>query len=228
MEVQTAWNALEQPAQWAMELAWEAFLQGKRGIGAVLCNASGEIAHEGRNRIDDDQAPKGQLFGSWIAHAEINALGRLPPGSYDSWTLYTTLQPCVLCASAIAMSNIGTVKFLASDPLCDGVEQLPDIVAWLAKDWPKSIGPHDTPIAQFCSLLHLCITAREKPEGTLIRAYRESEPALTDFAVALAAAGWRPDSQADLMEELTRLWGPLAQIRASKPLIQDGLPTETQ
>ena len=227
MDAQSAWNALERPAQRAMELAWEAFQEGKRGIAAVLCDSAGGIAHEGRNRVDDDQAPEGHLFGSWIAHAEINALGALPPGNYRAWTLHTTLQPCVLCASAIAMSNVGTVKFLASDPLCRGVEGLPDIVTWLEKDWPRSIGPLGTPIAQFCSLLHLCVSFRQKPDGTLIRAYRESQSALTDFAGTLVTDGWQPDSKAHLMEELTRLWVPLTEIHDDKPLSLDSLPDET-
>jgi hypothetical protein len=46
---------------------------------ACACAATpdGEIVHAARNRVTDMSGPPGEVFGSSLAHAEINVLARL-------------------------------------------------------------------------------------------------------------------------------------------------------
>lgn len=89
------------PTPWRLpfELAWEAFRAGSRPIGAVLVDGAGRLLATGRNRSQESTAPPGQLVGTALAHAEINALAQLPAGRrYEDHRLYTTLEPRLLKA----------------------------------------------------------------------------------------------------------------------------------
>ncbi|MCK9893010.1 hypothetical protein [Frankia sp. AgB32] len=48
----------------------------------------------------------GQLAGSRIAHAEVNALAQLPMGSFADHELYTSVEPCCLCMGAALQTGI--------------------------------------------------------------------------------------------------------------------------
>ena len=100
----------------ALELAWEAYRAGTIPVGAVITDADGTVLAAGRNRISDTEAPLGQLFGSRVAHAEINALVQLPVArTYRECTLWTTLEPCAQCVAAAWTSSIGHVAYAAPD-----------------------------------------------------------------------------------------------------------------
>ncbi len=71
-------DGLEGAWRESFELAWEAFRVGTIPVGAVVADASGEIVARGRNRIFEEEAPPGQLAGTYLAHAELNALAGLP------------------------------------------------------------------------------------------------------------------------------------------------------
>jgi len=55
-------------------LAWQAFQAASIPVGAVLVDPNGEKASSGRNRSNERTGPAGHVAGSYIAHAEINAL----------------------------------------------------------------------------------------------------------------------------------------------------------
>jgi tRNA(adenine34) deaminase len=78
----------------------------------------------------------GQLGGTRIAHAEVNALAALPLGDFPSHVLYTTLEPCFMCTMALRFSHVATVRYAAPDELWYGVEQFPGINHHLARRWP--------------------------------------------------------------------------------------------
>jgi tRNA(adenine34) deaminase len=122
-------------------LAWEAFQAGSISVGAVLVNGTGEVVSSGRNRGNEKPTPRGGLAGSRIAHAEINALGQLPAGDYSAHTLYTTLEPCLLCTAALRLSHVGTVRFAASDPMWVGIERIPELSEQMARRWTRRDGP---------------------------------------------------------------------------------------
>jgi tRNA(Arg) A34 adenosine deaminase TadA len=85
--------------------------------GAVVVNGSGAVAAEGRGRRYEPSGPGGQLAGSHIAHAEINALAQLRAGRhYEDHLLLTTLEPCGMCHGAAVQATVGGVRYAGSDP----------------------------------------------------------------------------------------------------------------
>jgi cytosine deaminase len=87
----------------AFELASKSHSEGGCPIGAVLVgNATGEVFGEGHNALVQEGNP--------IIHGEMAALrdaGRLI--DRHNTTMYTTLQPCFMCAGAIAQFGIPRV-----------------------------------------------------------------------------------------------------------------------
>lgn len=59
------------------------------------------------------------------AHAEIVAIRRaadvLGQPRLDGCTLWVTLEPCAMCAGAIALARLDAVRFAAEDPKGGGV-----------------------------------------------------------------------------------------------------------
>ncbi len=95
----------------AIRLAEEADRRGNLPIGAVIV-LDGDVVARGMNAI---WSPRRDL----TRHAEMEALRAVPtelwPRSMEM-TLYTTLEPCVMCAGAILLHRIGTVVFGSTDP----------------------------------------------------------------------------------------------------------------
>ncbi len=85
---------------------------GEVPVGAVIVAANGEIVARGNNRVLRETDP--------TAHAEIVALraAALALGNYrlEGCTLYTTLEPCAMCAGAILHARISRLVFAAADP----------------------------------------------------------------------------------------------------------------
>jgi tRNA(adenine34) deaminase len=111
----------------AIELAHEAGRMGNLPIGCVIC-LDDEIVAEGKNAI---WVPRLELY----RHAEMEALRAIPAELSDrlkQMTLYSTLEPCVMCAGAILLHQIGRVVFGASDDygsLGAGYDRLPPYFA---------------------------------------------------------------------------------------------------
>lgn len=125
----------------ALQLAWESFAAGSFGIGAVITTGDGVVVSTGRNRILEQHPGDDILAGSSLAHAEMNALAKLPYQRYerDDLQLFTTLQPCLQCLGAIRLSPIRRVHVLAPDPLFRGVERIADATPFIASKWPTII-----------------------------------------------------------------------------------------
>jgi tRNA(adenine34) deaminase len=110
--------------QRALALARAAAAQGEVPVGALVVRG-GEIIGEGANR------PIGQHDPS--AHAEIEALraaGRtMGDYRFKGATLYVTLEPCIMCASAIVHARIDRVVFGAWDPKAGAAGSVADVFA---------------------------------------------------------------------------------------------------
>jgi tRNA(adenine34) deaminase len=95
----------------ALELAREAEASGEVPVGAVVVK-DGAIVAEGWNRPIASNDP--------TAHAEINALRAAGAalGTYrlTGTTLYVTLEPCAMCASAMVHARVARLVFAAADP----------------------------------------------------------------------------------------------------------------
>jgi len=94
----------------AIELALEAEKQGNLPIGAVI-TLDGRVVAEGKNSI---WAP---VFNP-NRHAEVEALRNVPEdlwGYSRKMTLYTTLEPCLMCTGAILLHRLNQVVYGSSD-----------------------------------------------------------------------------------------------------------------
>lgn len=205
--------ALDEPLRTAVTLAWDAFVGGNMGVGAVLTNPRGMIAAVGRNRVSDPEAPPGRLRSTFLAHAEIDVLGQLPSGDYEHHTLWTTLEPCPLCSIAIVMGNVGSVVFAARDRLWRGISRLTEVNELIASSWPTRRGPLGGPVSVFCELLPLFWFLDRKPNGTVVKTYETQHPRLLDLAKRLREDVRFTDPKAqDLEAVLSYLWSDLAAI----------------
>jgi tRNA(adenine34) deaminase len=96
----------------AMAQARAAEADGEVPVGAVILSPAGEVIARGSNRVLRDSDP--------TAHAEIVALRSAGAalGNYrlSGCTLYSTLEPCSMCAGAILHARIARLVFAAADP----------------------------------------------------------------------------------------------------------------
>jgi len=95
----------------ALDEAAAAALGGEVPVGAVVVR-DGEVLAVARNRMRADNDP--------TAHAEMVALraaaSRLGDCRLDGCDLWVTLEPCAMCAGAIALARIARLYFGAGDP----------------------------------------------------------------------------------------------------------------
>lgn len=99
------------PMRLALEEARAAADAGEVPVGAVIMRG-GEVVARSRNRMRTDSDP--------TAHAEIVALraaaSMLGTSRLDGCDLWVTLEPCAMCAGAIAIARISRLYFAAADP----------------------------------------------------------------------------------------------------------------
>jgi tRNA(Arg) A34 adenosine deaminase TadA len=191
------WDALEPPWRRCLEQAWEAFCNGSVPVGAVITGPDGSIVAAGRNRQREETAPSPQIAGTNLAHAEVNALIQLPRGWYLAHTLYSTLQPCLLCTGAICHTHIGTVRYAARDPIFSGIDRLPELNAHVARRWPRWEVGHESRVSSWSQLLTFVFAIRDDPAVLTSIANRSADlydraTAMNDLAAALDALTDRP------------------------------------
>jgi tRNA(Arg) A34 adenosine deaminase TadA len=106
----------------ALELAAEAAAAGEVPVGAVITRGKDVIA-ESRNAMRSSSDP--------TAHAEIEAIRlaarKLGTSRLDDCTLWVTLEPCAMCAAAVAVARLKGLRFAAEDPKGGGVVHGPRI-----------------------------------------------------------------------------------------------------
>jgi tRNA(Arg) A34 adenosine deaminase TadA len=175
-----AWDGADEAWREAFRQGWEAVRSGNIGVGACASTLDGEIIHAARNRVSDRDGPRGEVFGSSLAHAEINVLARLEFRRYRNLVLTTTLQPCLQCAGAIRLARIGTVRYAGHDAYWDGYDdfaKLADREGWRRRSVAR-IGPRGDELGVF---------------GLLISRVRRGNPRLVDgFDGELRALGEGP------------------------------------
>ncbi|MDQ7079172.1 MAG: nucleoside deaminase [Paracoccaceae bacterium] len=104
--------------QAALQEARHAAARGEVPVGAVIVSRTGQVVAQAGNRTRELKDPS--------AHAEMLAiraacriLGQERLVDHD---LYVTLEPCAMCAGAIAHARIRRVYYGAPDPKGGGVE----------------------------------------------------------------------------------------------------------
>jgi len=100
----------------ALDLAREAAEAGEVPVGAVVTKGD-ETISEARNAMRGNLDP--------TAHAEMVAIRaaaeKLGEPRLDGCTIWVTLEPCAMCAAAMALSRVDAVRFGAEDPKGGGV-----------------------------------------------------------------------------------------------------------
>jgi tRNA(adenine34) deaminase len=149
-----AWSALDEPWREAFRQAWQARRSGNIPVGACASTPDGEIVHAARNRVNDADGPHGEIFGSSLAHAELNVLARLPFRHRRDLVLTTTLEPCLQCAGAIRLGPIQTVRFAGADRYWAGCHDFGKLSPREAqRAQPARIGPRHDELGVFASLI---------------------------------------------------------------------------
>lgn len=101
----------------ALALAHAAIAVGEVPVGAVVVH-DGKIIGRGHNRTRIDHDP--------TAHAEIVAIREaarfVGNGRLQDCDLWVTLEPCTMCAGAIAHARIRRLYYAADDPKGGGVD----------------------------------------------------------------------------------------------------------
>ena len=210
-----AWAVLDEAQQAALRLGWEALRTGNIGVGAVVTDPEGRIVGSGRNRLADDEAPAGQLFGTSLAHAEINALATIRFRAHErELVLTTTLQPCLQCSAAIRMAPVTLVRVLGPDPLWDGCDDLTSLNPWVARRPPIPVERLPVGgVAAFSTLMARCSPFFAPAVGDALR--EAGEGPLLDLADRLRAGGEVEALAALPVEEaLERLWPRLSRACA--------------
>jgi tRNA(adenine34) deaminase len=108
----------------AIDVAKSATRTGDVPVGAIVVNSDGVLIGRGFNEREANNDP--------TAHAEIvairNAASRLQNSRLDGCTLIVTLEPCAMCAGAIAQSRISKVIFGAWDEKAGAVGSIWDVL----------------------------------------------------------------------------------------------------
>jgi tRNA(adenine34) deaminase len=106
-----------------LDLARQAAAEGEVPVGAVLVR-DGQILAEAMNRSVQSHDP--------TAHAEIQCLRlaataqrnhRLP-----GTTLYTSLEPCLMCAGALLHARVDRLVYAAVEPRGGAASSIPDLL----------------------------------------------------------------------------------------------------
>jgi tRNA(adenine34) deaminase len=120
------WEKLSLPWQACLDLAWESYCDDCYPIGAIITDPEGEIISRGRNYVYPQKLWTGPMPGVDLAHAEMEALNQLDYMGIDphTCTLYTSLEPCLMCMSAFYMSGLRTLYYAARDAYAGSVEIL--------------------------------------------------------------------------------------------------------
>jgi tRNA(Arg) A34 adenosine deaminase TadA len=106
----------------ALDLAAEAAADGEVPVGAVV-TLGDDIIADARNAMRTTSDP--------TAHAEIVAIRaagtKLGTSRLDQCTIWVTLEPCAMCAAAMAVARVKALRFAAEDPKGGGVVHGPRI-----------------------------------------------------------------------------------------------------
>ncbi|HSG31413.1 MAG TPA: nucleoside deaminase [Thermodesulfobacteriota bacterium] len=118
--------------QLAIDEAKKAKIRGEVPVGSIIVGNDGKVSAKGHNLCEELSDP--------TAHAELIAIRKLSKklGSWrlDGTTLFSTLQPCLMCMGAIVNARIGRLVYGTDDPEYEGtnyIYELEDIYPLVKK-----------------------------------------------------------------------------------------------
>jgi tRNA(adenine34) deaminase len=117
-------SSFEPAMRLALDQAARSSAGGEVPVGAVVLDGAGTVAGAGHNRQEADRDP--------TAHAEIVALRQAAQARagwrLDGYTLVVTLEPCTMCAGAVAAARVGRLVYGAADPKAGAAGSLWDVL----------------------------------------------------------------------------------------------------
>jgi tRNA(adenine34) deaminase len=198
---------LERPWDAAFELAWQAYRAGTIPVGAVITDSGGKLLALGRNRMFESSAPEGQVFGSRVAHAEMNALVQLgTERRYFDCTLWTTLEPCAQCVAAAWLSTVGRVCFAGCDVYAGAATLIEREleVTQSARRFPFAVeGPVRGALALLGEVLPIAFFLERDPQDHVSTAYRERRPQLVRLAGDMRLQERRGQHLRDVLRDIS-------------------------
>ena len=110
--------------QQALLLAKDAANHGDVPVGAIIVDEKGAVIGRGKNERVKNNDP--------LAHAEIMAIkdaaSKLSNWRFDQLTLIVTLEPCAMCAGAIAQSRFERLVFGSFDEKAGAAGSIWDLI----------------------------------------------------------------------------------------------------
>ncbi len=110
--------------QQALLLAKEAANHGDVPVGAIIVDEKGAVIGRGKNERVKNNDP--------FAHAEMvaikDAASKLSNWRFDQLTLIVTLEPCAMCAGAIAQSRFNRLVFGSFDEKAGAAGSIWDLI----------------------------------------------------------------------------------------------------
>jgi tRNA(adenine34) deaminase len=190
--IRSVWETLSEPWRACVDLAWEAYRADSLPIGAVVADAEGRVLAVGRNRIHERSGPAGIVFGHDLAHAELNALLSFDHDANDprACVLYTTTEPCPLCAGAMRMTDVGELRYASREPWA-GSAAMFETVPYLRTRNVRVLGPKDRRLEVILVTLQVERFLRLKPEilEGFLRLYGEVMPEATRVGKGVYRSG---------------------------------------
>lgn len=118
----------------AFEEADAALAAGTYPIGAVIVGPEGEVIARGRNRVIDS--------GDISAHAEVDAIrqagGLLRSPAYKHrCTIYTTVEPCLMCTGALIFADIDNIVWAMSDDVGGAMRIMHRERSYMSHKWGR-------------------------------------------------------------------------------------------
>ena len=99
------------PMNLAIQMAIKGKKRGEIPVGCVILDKNGEVLSSAHNTLVNSYDP--------VGHAEINAIReackKIKSDRLIDCSLYVTLEPCIMCASAISRSKVKKLFFGADD-----------------------------------------------------------------------------------------------------------------
>ncbi|MEM9131648.1 MAG: nucleoside deaminase [Actinomycetota bacterium] len=210
------WGALAVPWWTAFEQAWQSWTEGNLGIGAVLVDpATGATVAEGRNQVHVGGDAPLALHGNFMAHAEMNAFAAMASFRADGLHLFTTLEPCFMCAATSIFLHVEHVNYAVADEYFDGMHDLWQAHPYPRRHIPERTGPLPAPLAAFARLLPLSAQLRTSADDGVLAAATEAWSAVVSLAREVAVDGTLEAVDADdgsAGDALRALWPRLPQI----------------
>jgi len=147
----------------ALDEARAAFARGEVPVGAIVV-VEGRILGRGHNRVE--------ALHDATAHAEIIAIGAAAR-SIGDWrletaTLYSSLEPCLMCAGAIDAARLGRLVYAAGDPRQGAFGSLLDVRdgGRFCRSLTVDYGPL---VDQSAALMREFFARRREPGGRVAR-----------------------------------------------------------